>query len=598
MAELPVAAVDVSSVAAGASADSYLAEVEKKFEEVVSAAQKAGPAAINYLSDDLYIKAMDASLSGDSNTSALILKYVVKLNDKDLYLKKKYAIELIRISKMAEAQAVLEDAFALTNGSDESIGLILGGVYVSFEKDDEAADVYAKIINKHPANEEACVFLSKTYAKKKSFEQASSVLSQCRAQDSKNPLFPYYLGKITYERGNKELAKKYFKSSLKLDPEYYQAAVGIGAILEEEEKLKEATAVYKDFLQQSPQNYAVLSKLVQILFAQGRFGEITGYAEQLSGLDPSDLNLKVKLGILYTDAKRYEDAKGVFKEILKEVPDSDKVLYYLGAIYQETKDFEDAVKYYSKIPESSALFHDGHIQIGNILMDLANQESDKDKAKTYFDRLISFVTTTSKKYPALKLDLSVALAGFFDDRKDYTKAIEIIVGLRVDKEKDYNSGHDYFLASLYEKSGQRDKAIGIMEAVIATDPDNADALNFIGYIFIEENRNLPMAFEYITKASKLRPNDGYILDSIGWYYYRTGKLKESLEHIKRAARVIKDDAVINKHLAIIYYEMKMYDLSKKSFAEALKSCKQESEKEDVIRAMEGLEKIRLPASVK
>ena len=52
-------------------------------------------------------------------------------------------------------------------------------------------------------------------------------------------------------------------------------------------------------------------------------------------------------------------------------------------------------------------------------MDLANQESDKDKAKTYFDRLISFVTTTSKKYPALKLDLSVALAGFFDDRKDY-----------------------------------------------------------------------------------------------------------------------------------------------------------------------------------
>ena len=109
---------------------------------------------------------------------------------------------------------------------------------------------------------------------------------------------------------------------------------------------------------------------------------------------------------------------------------------------------------------------------------------------------------------------------------------------------------------------------------------------------------MKLAFDYISKALKLRPNDGFIRDSMGWYYYKTGDLKKALVEIKKAWELVKSDTVIARHLAIVYQDLKKYNLAKKYLVEALKYCKQEEERKKVLKAIENLEQLRLPASGK
>ena len=101
-------------------------------------------------------------------------------------------------------------------------------------------------------------------------------------------------------------------------------------------------------------------------------------------------------------------------------------------------------------------------------------------------------------------------------------------------------------------------------------------------------------------AIKLRPEDGYIRDSLGWYYFKVGDYNKALKEIKKAWEKEKTDVTITLHLALIYQKQKNISMAEKYFAEALKNCKLESEKAQVQQAMAGLEEQkqagRLPAS--
>jgi tetratricopeptide (TPR) repeat protein len=187
------------------------------------------------------------------------------------------------------------------------------------------------------------------------------------------------------------------------------------------------------------------------------------------------------------------------------------------------------------------------------------------------------------------------LATYFEGLKKYNLAIESIEKVR--NTGDYTEGHDYYLASLYEKIQDYPKARGIVQEILKKNPDNAHALNFLGYSLLETGEDLDGAYKLISKAVELKPEDGYIRDSLGWYYYKTGQVEKALVEIEKAFELVNSDVVIAKHLAIIHKEMKNYDKAKKYFVEALKNCKFESERKEVLEALNGLKDVRLPASV-
>ena len=585
-----------SSVDQSESEERYtLDQASSRLKELAKEARSVGPHAVNYLASDLYLKASAASMRGDFQTAVILYKHLIDLVPQDRHLKSKYAIELIRVGKLDQSLGLLEEIFRESKQKDEKIGLILTGVYSAKEKRGKARRVYKLVLKNHPKNEDACIFLAKTHVLENNYQKAHSVLANCEKKISKNGIFSYYRGKLYLDKEQITLAIKSFKRALRIDPDYHQAALAVGLIYEETKKYKKALGVYENYLKRDPGNTTILSRVVQVLFIQQKFVKVIPYMEKLVAEDPANLNLKVKLGILYTDAKMYGKTKKTFKELLVQLPESDRILYYLGAVYQETLDYEDAVKYYSRINTSSSLYIDSSLQIAQILnlMALSHDENTServDKEKSLF----SFIEDRSEKEQKLLVELAIVKASYFEATEKYDKSIKIM--REISTKKEFNEGHEYYLATLLEKNNEYPEAKRIMMEMVKKNPQNAHAWNFLGYSMMERGEDLKQAFKYISKAVNIRPDDGFIRDSMGWYYYKIGQYKKALKQLQKARQSVPNDGVITKHLAMAYQALKKYELAKKYYIEALKKSKAKSDKVDIQRALDGLKTNRLPAS--
>jgi tetratricopeptide (TPR) repeat protein len=356
-----------------------------------------------------------------------------------------------------------------------------------------------------------------------------------------------------------------------------------------------ALKIYKKYLRKNPNDTLILSRLVQLMFTQEKFKEVIEYAERLSDYEPDNLNLKVKLGILYKDAKQYDKAISIFKGLLEFAPDNDKILYYLGGIYQEIQDYDNSIDYYGKIAKTSGLYQDSSFQIAQMLSLLAKNEYLEEKENgPGHDKFLAYINKKIKEIVAFKVDFSVVKASYFESLEEHDEAIDVLE--EVKNEQTFNDEHRFYLAALFEKEEEYSKATELIEEVLDKDPNNAHAWNFLGYSLLERNEKLDIAYEYIQKAIKLSPKDGYIRDSLGWYYYKKGNLKKALKELKVAIKLVPDDLSINKHLAVVFSNLKNFKKAKEYLQKALASTNNESERKELYEALKELEQERVPAS--
>lgn len=574
-----------------------LKKVSERLKELSVAAKASGPDKVKYLASDLYLKASAAQMEGDFETANLIFSHLIELVPEDSFVQKKYAVSLIRTGELDQSEEILTKLFDKSKQKDSQIGLILAGVYSSLGKVDESKKVYKKILAVDSKNEDACVFLGKTYAVENKFNKAVSTLKQCEKRIKGKGIFSYYIGKMYVDKNKLSKARQYFQRAAKLEPEFSQATMALGLVFEEEKKNKKAIKVYEDYLAKFPNDTLILTRIVQLMFAEEKFDNVIPYAEKLSDYEPDNLNLKVKLGILYTDAKKYKKAISTFKNILFHVPSNDKILYYLGAIYQEIEEFESSIDYFTQVPTESGLYHDSSIQVAQMLSTLAQGEFfiNKDTGK-YHKRFVSFVSKKIDELKKLKVEFSVISASYFESIESIDESIDSLEA--VSSEENFNENHKYYLASLYEKQEEFEKSSDLIWEILDKEPKNAHAWNFLGYSLVERGVDLNKAFKYLSKANELSPDDGYILDSLGWYYYKVGDVDNALKHLKMAVKKEPEDVSIQKHLAVIYTFKKEFSTAKKFIVEALKHVKQESERQELYDALKQLEAKRVPASFK
>jgi tetratricopeptide (TPR) repeat protein len=94
-----------------------------------------------------------------------------------------------------------------------------------------------------------------------------------------------------------------------------------------------------------------------------------------------------------------------------------------------------------------------------------------------------------------------------------------------------------------------------MKQIIEAEPDNADALNYLGYTYADLGENLDEAEDLIKRALELMPDEGYIIDSLGWVYYKKEMYPEAKEEIERALEISPEDPMLNEHLGDIQYRL-------------------------------------------
>ena len=112
----------------------------------------------------------------------------------------------------------------------------------------------------------------------------------------------------------------------------------------------------------------------------------------------------------------------------------------------------------------------------------------------------------------------------------------------------------YFRGIAYERTKEWPKAEADFKKALELSADQPLVLNYLGYSWVDMGRNLDEAMGMIKKAVELRPNDGYIVDSLGWAYYRLGQYDKAVEELERAIGLRPDDPVINDHLGDAYWK--------------------------------------------
>jgi tetratricopeptide (TPR) repeat protein len=565
----------------------------KRLEEMVIQA-KANQSTVNYLATDLFLKGNMSLLEGDFATASVLFKHLVFLVPNDEFLQKKYAISLIRVGDLETAMTVLEKLYGTSK--DEKVGLILAGVYTGVDKEMEARKIYRQILAVNPVNEDACIFLGKSLAVAKETDKAMAQLKSCSAKDKKNGMYDYYIGKIHLDNGHIPKAMESFKLAYQRQPSLGQAVSAMGILLEEREQHDGAIKVYAKYLEGQPNDPTILTRMVQTLFLKERFSEVIPYAEKLSDIEPDNLNLKVKLGILYTDAKKYPEAISVFKDLLVSAPQSDKILYYLGAIHQEMNEYQESIEYFNQIPASSGLYTDSSVQMANMLSALAQAEHHNKEETQWKDKFVKHVNAKIAEFKDMRVEFSVIKAGFYEGTAQYKDAMDTM--MVVQDEKSFSTQHKYYLANLYEKEKKFDASTALIMSIIEKDPKNAHAWNFLGYSLLVRGEQMEKAFEYIQTALKINPDDGYIRDSLGWYYFKKGKTKEALAELQLALKKVPDDVEILKHLAIIHKELKDYSRAKSFYESALKHVRYQNDRQEILSQMEEMESDRIPASEK
>ena len=197
-----------------------------------ASAKLSGKEASEFLSSEFYLKAADCSVRGEFSKALEYYKLAFDLTPHNQFVLKKLTIELIRLGDLDTAKSYLEKEVSLKAplGEDEGNALLLAGIYSALDMSSSAREVYQKIITEGKNIQEACLFLSRQLASDKKNLEAQSILAKCQSKDSQEPMYAFYRGKFYQDGGDLVKAKSFYEKALKLDPDFYQAALGVGSI--------------------------------------------------------------------------------------------------------------------------------------------------------------------------------------------------------------------------------------------------------------------------------------------------------------------------------------------------------------------------------
>jgi tetratricopeptide (TPR) repeat protein len=226
-------------------------------------------------------------------------------------------------------------------------------------------------------------------------------------------------------------------------------------------------------------------------------------------------------------------------------PQSAFTLAALANVQELTKRYDAAIATYNRIPANTPLQHAIEIRKGVNL----NLLEKVDEAKVLLEQLAAKSPNDVKAL--------VTLGDIMRSHKRYPEAIEYynrVIALTPKPEAKHWT-YWYARGTSYERLKNWPAAEVDLQRALQLSPDQPLVLNYLGYSWIDQNRNLKQGLAMIEKAVAAKPDDGYIVDSLGWAHYRLGNYREAVRHLERAVELRPEDPVLNDHLGDAYWRV-------------------------------------------
>lgn len=496
---------------------------------------------------------------------------------------------------------------------------------------DRALEEYQKTLNLDPGYTELSVKVAYELARRGDVTEGINLLKDSIKAAPKEPLTYLYLSQLYSKYLNKpEAAIRYASQALDLNPlsfapylalyELYTAThnqkgarqildraaaiqnetsdywLEFGGLLAQlylnedgtssPEGLKKMNMAFQKALEYGQDDTDVLTRVADFYVVSRRVKEAIPLYLKIINLnantsDPSLASVRDKLARSLNVNGQREDAIVILKQLIKDNPVRYESYELLGELYEEKGDYENALANYQQTLLLDPSLPLNHLRVADMFLKLKQPVKAVD--------LLNEARNKFTDLPQITYSLAVALS----QAKRHQEALDTFEEAgheAANTQKDMLNGAFFFAyGAAAEQAGRIEMAVQLLRKSIAADPANAaQACNYLGYIWIDRGENLEEAVGFVRRALELDPDNPAFVDSLGWYYFKTGQFQKAVETLQLAADHIQpEDAIVCEHLgdafakcnnsaqALVYWQKAMrLEPESKTLAGKIESVKQ------------------------
>jgi Flp pilus assembly protein TadD len=339
--------------------------------------------------------------------------------------------------------------------------------------------------------------------------------------------------------GNYSPAMVEANKALELQPGWERAALLKADILSHD-STDAAIAYLKTFVAANPDARAAAGALAQAYVEQKRYAEARAVFQTLWDRDRGNRDFEFGVAAISVQMKDWTTAEALFQDLKRAgYGENGVVELYLGQVAEETERYQDAIDRYLAVPEGERAWM-AKLRVAAMMA----KQNRIAEARRYLADLPA-VTVDQR------LQVRQAEAALLRDANDNIAAYTVLKQALVEHPDSPELLYD--AAMVAEKLDKLDEAEASLRRVVELKPDDAQALNALGYTLVDRTQRTSEGFALIEKAHKLAPDDPFILDSMGWAFYRLGKLDDAEMYLSRAMTQ-RPDAEIAAHLGEVLWK--------------------------------------------
>lgn len=484
-----------------------------------------------------YVLALDLQDEGEGEKALEAFERVLAIDPGEIDLATRVAFLLTQEGDYPRAIDILKDAVK-AEPKQPGPYLQLAYIYAKYLKKMEPAVRYAEEAVKLAPNEiEGYQRLAEVQLTARDRKGALQTLDRAAKVSTNVPAFWTQLGKL------------------------YLALLTQGEKTPRPEELKKVNGVFRKALALAPSDASVLTDAADYFAASQQVEEAIPLYLRVLELQPNDSNAREKLATGFMLTNQRGKAIEMLQEIIQQHPEKYQPYELLGRVLEEdgkalaqAKKLAEAKAAYSKAAanfEQSLLINaaqpDNYIHLAELLLGRLREN----------ERAVRVLQEARHRYPSAP-QITYLLAIALREAKQSQAAVTTFEEALHESEA---SGQDvvddrfYFeYGAAAEQAGLYDKAAELFKRAIEIDPaDAAQAYNYLGFMWADQNKHLDEAEDYIKRALAADPENGAYLDSLGWLHYRQGKYEQALAELQSAAAALKEgDPVVFEHIGDTY----------------------------------------------
>lgn len=504
----------------------------------------------------LYTEAQIQWTQGNPDKAIILMESAVQEDPDSDFLKRDLAMMYFQNNLLDKSLEILKD---ITTGNPHDIEawMMTGDIYQKQEQPEMAIPAYEKALTIDPSRQVIYHALGELYMDSNRLDDSMRIYRQLAEQHPESYVAHFYMGKIYVQQNDLSSAEAEFLKTIALEPDLEESWVELIALYQKSGRLDDLQRTSEKFLQANPDNIRAALLLGAAYQAAGQKDKAHSLFQNLGKKSLTNPEIVKTLVKMYLEPQRFTELIPIVMAMLDGAPDNASLHYILAISHEATENNDQAIVHYLKVDSKSQFYENAIMHAMFLFQNMGKTESAMEA-----------ITTAIRNTPNVA-DFYLYLSVIHEEAGRFEEAVESVrAGIALD---DQNDQYYFRLGVIFDKWGKKQDAIDTMKTAIRLNPKNPNALNYLGYTYADMGQNLDEAEKLILEAINLKPDDGYITDSLGWVYYQKGDYPKALIYLEKAINLVPDDAAILEHLGDVHQKLGSPEKAIEFYKQSLKN---------------------------